>query len=274
VIGTLIAFGLLLIVFVIHECWIGERALLQRRLLKQRTIAVTCAYVFFFAGVFFSLLYYLPIYFQSIKNVSASESGIRNLPLVIGCSIFTILSGGLITAFGHFTPLLVLSAVVATVGCGLLYTLNLHSSPGAWIGYQALAGIGTGLGIQIPVIANQASVVPSDISSVTAVTLFFQTIGGSIFVSAGQSAFANKLLALIPKDAPGVDPHRVVLTGAADLRKAFTAAQLPGVLEAYMHGLKITFALTIALAAISIIIAVFSPWKKLTHRGAGTGTAV
>lgn len=36
------------------------------------------------AGSFFILLYYLPIYFQSVDNVSASESGIRNIPLVLG----------------------------------------------------------------------------------------------------------------------------------------------------------------------------------------------
>ena len=273
VIGTLIGFGLLTILFVAVEYLQGERALLQGRLLKQRIFAVTCTYVFFFAGSFFSLLYYLPIYFQSIKNVSASNSGIRNLPLVIGASIFTIISGGLITAFGHFTPIMIISSVVATVGCGLLYTLNINSSPGAWIGYQALAGIGTGFGLQVPIIANQASVGPSDLSSASSVTLFFQTIGGSFFVSASQTAFTNKLVSLIPKNAPGVDSHLVIATGATELRKVFTAEQIGGILEAYMQGLKVTFALSIALAGITVPIALFSPWKKL-GKGVGTGAAV
>ena len=37
-----------------------------------------------FCGSFFVLLYDLPLYFQSVDNVSASESGIRNIPLVLG----------------------------------------------------------------------------------------------------------------------------------------------------------------------------------------------
>ena len=46
-----------------------------------------------FAGAFFELLYYLPIYFQSVDGVSASESGIRNIPLVLGaCKSFTTLN--------------------------------------------------------------------------------------------------------------------------------------------------------------------------------------
>ena len=31
----------------------------------------------------FLLLYYLPIYFQAIKNSSPSESGVQNLPLIL-----------------------------------------------------------------------------------------------------------------------------------------------------------------------------------------------
>ena len=42
-----------------------------------------------FAGAFFELLYYLPIYFQSVDGVSASESGIRNIPLVLGACKFS-----------------------------------------------------------------------------------------------------------------------------------------------------------------------------------------
>ncbi|TVY37537.1 Efflux pump [Lachnellula occidentalis] len=41
--------------------------------------------------------YYLPIYFQAVKGVTASQSGIRNLPLIFGIVIATITSGGLIT---------------------------------------------------------------------------------------------------------------------------------------------------------------------------------
>lgn len=273
VVGSLVGFVLLVIAFTGIEWYMGRRALLEGRLLRKRIILVTCAYVFVFGGTFFVLLYCLPIYFQSIKNVSAASSGIRNLPLVIGTSLFTIISGGLITVYGHFTPLMVIAAVITTIGAGLVYTLDLSSGPGAWIGYQALVGIGLGIGFQIPVIANQASVAPSDLSSVSAITLFVQTIGGAFFVSAGQTAFTNKLVARLPITASNVDPSKVIATGATELRKVFSAADLPGILEAYMDGLKIAFALCVALAGISVIIAIFSPWTKL-GKGAGHAAAV
>ena len=45
-----------------------------------------------FAGSFFALLYYLPIYFQSVDGVSASESGIRNIPLILALCTFCTIS--------------------------------------------------------------------------------------------------------------------------------------------------------------------------------------
>ena len=73
--------------------------------------------------------------------------------------------------FGIYVPGLLGGAALATIGSGLIYTLDIGSPSSHWIGYQALAGIGIGTAIQVPIIANQAFVHMSDISSVTAVTL-------------------------------------------------------------------------------------------------------
>jgi predicted MFS family arabinose efflux permease len=61
------------VLFVVIECWMGERALLQPRLLKQRNIWANSLYVFFLAGAMFILIYYLPIYFQSIQSASTAQ---------------------------------------------------------------------------------------------------------------------------------------------------------------------------------------------------------
>ena len=171
VIGILVAFGILVILFVVVEWKQGERAVIVGRLLRQRTISVGLLFAFFLGGAFFSLLYYIPVYFQVISNVSAAESGIRNLALIIAVSICTILSGGLISKFGHFVPLLIAGGVFTTIGSGLIFTLGLNSPSSMWIGYQVLAGIGIGLCIQVPIIAAQATVEPDDIAIATAMVL-------------------------------------------------------------------------------------------------------
>ncbi|KAI1132465.1 major facilitator superfamily-domain-containing protein [Nemania abortiva] len=263
VVGLLVGFVVIMAVFTVFEIWQGEKSMLVPRILKNRVIAVGSAFQFFFAGSYYTVLYYLPIYFQSIHNVSPIESGVRNLPLILSLSLFTLLSGGFITSTGIATPLQVAGALIATAGCGTLYTLSIGTTTGQWIGYQLLAGIGWGVGFQVPIIMAQSSVQPADIASATATILFFQTLGGAFLVAAAQAAFVNRILTVLPGTAPDVDPSQVISVGATQIRSSFPADQISGIITAYMDG--ITVALTIALAtvAFSALLSVFSPWKRL-----------
>ncbi|KAM3079354.1 hypothetical protein ACMFMG_005788 [Clarireedia jacksonii] len=275
VIGTLVGFVLLLIVFLVIQYFQGERGILVGRLAKDRTVSVGMAYIFFMGGAWFLLLYYLPIYFQVVSGVSASQSGVRNLPAIIGVTIATIISGGLISAYGHFVPYMIISALGATIGCGLLYTLSLHSSSGQWIGYQALVGLAVGFGFQIPVISAQAVVEPSDLSSVTAMVLFLQTIGGAFFISIAEVAFANRILHVLPHDAPEVVPAAVLSVGVTELRKVFgkTGPTIEGIITAYLSGLKVTYAIAIACAGLAFFISLASKWRNLRGKVTMGGAA-
>ena len=268
VIGTLVGFVLLLIVFGINEYYQGERALLMGRLLKKRLTIVACTYIIFLGGTFFIHLYYLPEYFQSVDGASPSRSGIDNIPLVVGVSIASIISGGLISTFGHYVPLMIAGSAITTIGAGLIYTLDIGTPSSHWIGYQALVGIGLGLGFQIPIIVAQASVAPEDISAVSAIVLFFQTVGGSLWVSGGQSAFENKLLSSLATNAPGVTRSSVLATGATELRTVFSGDNLTGVLESYVDGLQIAFAIAIATAGTSFLVAFAAPWQRIDAKKA------
>lgn len=88
-------------------------------------------------------------------------------------------------------------------------------------------------------------------------------LGGSSFVSAGQSAFINTLLGRLPTTAPGVDPMQVVATGATDIRTVFSAADVPGILDAYMSGIRIALILPIVGTGLAFCTSVFSKWHKL-----------
>lgn len=115
VIGLFVGCGLIIAAFIFLEWYQGERSMIAPRLVKDRTLHISLTYAFFWAGAYFLLIYYLPIYFQSVHGASPIQSGIRNLPLVIGATIATIVSGAAISAWGYYTPILV---VAAAVGCG------------------------------------------------------------------------------------------------------------------------------------------------------------
>lgn len=88
-------------------------------------------------------------------------------------------------------PILLVGSVLATIGTGLIYTIDIGTSSSKWIGYQALAGIGLGLAFQVPMIANQAFVKMDEIASVTAVTLCKSLLPRTASPIANSSSLPN-----------------------------------------------------------------------------------
>ena len=286
VIGLLVGFAVILIAFGVLEIWQGERSMLTPRLMRNRYVWVNGLFGFFFCGAYFVPLYYLPIYFQSIDNVSPTASGVRNLPLIIAFSVGAVLSGGAISKTGVATPILTVSAVITTVAAGAMYTLDIGSGTGMWIGFQILSGLGFGVGFQVPIIVVQATAQPTDLASVTAITLckfypnsferdnmlieksctVFETVGGAFLVAAAQSGFVNQLLHKLASTAAGVNPALVVATGATDLHRVFSGDELNGVLVAYMAGIKVAFAITVGAVGISVPISLLSKWGRINQQ--------
>lgn len=150
VIGLIVGLVVILIAFGVWEYYQGERAMVVPRLFKQRKVGISCIYAFFFAGSYFLVIYYLPIYFQSVDNVSPTMSGVNNLSLILSVTLAMISSGIIISAIGLATPTKVSGAVIAVIASGLLYTLGIDTSTGKWIGYQILGGRWLGYSIPSP----------------------------------------------------------------------------------------------------------------------------
>ncbi|KAE8315403.1 major facilitator superfamily domain-containing protein [Aspergillus transmontanensis] len=254
VIGLIVGFVAILAVLCGWEVYMGEMAMSCPRLVKKH--AIPSAVGFFFFGSYIVVIYYLPIYFQSIDGTSAIGSGVHNLPFILAVSIFTVLSGILISMTGYPAPFVISGAAVGTIGCGLLYTFNIGTSTGKWIGYQILAGVGNGFGVQVPMIMAQGSTEPKDMAATTAILMCFQTVGGAFMQSGAQAAFANRLLIELPRTAPEVDPSAVVAAGATEL-KSF-GSSLEGIRLAYMDGIKVTFAFACASMGVAFILAFFA----------------
>ena len=85
------------------------------------------------------------------------------LPMALSNSFASLLVGGLITQLGYYVPFMWIGGIVLTVGSGTVFMLDVTSSAGRWIGYQILAGFGSGLGMQVPFLALQAILSPEDL---------------------------------------------------------------------------------------------------------------
>jgi hypothetical protein len=89
------------------------------------------------------------------------------------------------------------------------------------------------------------------------------TVGAALTLSAAQSAFVNTMIATAARTAPTVSSLALIVTGATDIRSTFTADQLPGVLQAYMAGIRVPLAMGTATAGAAFVVSLFSSWTKL-----------
>ncbi|KAB8207997.1 major facilitator superfamily domain-containing protein [Aspergillus parasiticus] len=271
VIGLFVGFGLMIIIFTFSQIKLGDRATLPPGILKRRSVLSATMFALFFGGAFFLLVYYVPIFFQSVKGSSAMKSGIQLLPLMLATVISSVLVGAFVTAAGYYTPFLIGSTAIAAIGTGLITTYSVDIPTGKWIGYQILVGAGVGAGFQIPMTAVQTVLPPEDIPVGTAAVMFFQTLGGALFIAVGQSVFQNGLIDGIREYAPTVDPRAIVGAGATEMRHVLAALgqldQLDAVIRAYMSGLRDAYRVSLALALVALVASCFLEWKSVKKTG-------
>jgi hypothetical protein len=79
--------------------------------------------------------------------------------------------GASIGLVGYYQPFMTASGIFSAIGGGLIYSLDVNSSSAKYLGYQAILGVGLGLGIQVPMIAMQALSDPADMAPNTAIIL-------------------------------------------------------------------------------------------------------
>lgn len=95
IIGLFIGFGIMMIIFGFWQWHEQEEASIPPRIIGNRTIIFAATTSFLGLGAMNVLTYYVPIWFQVIKDESPLKSGIRLLPMVLGSLVMSIISGGL-----------------------------------------------------------------------------------------------------------------------------------------------------------------------------------
>jgi MFS family permease len=117
IIALFVIFGLCCTAFIIVEIRQGDRATFPPSMMARQTLWACAIFIFFLAGAFMVVTYYIPIWFQAIKGTSAIQSGVDNLPSILAAGVFSLASGGLVSVVGYYTWACILSAVLTTVVC-------------------------------------------------------------------------------------------------------------------------------------------------------------
>lgn len=258
-VGGLIALGLF--------CWVETRAaqpMLPMRLFSNPVFTV-CSILSFIVGfAMLGAMTFLPTYLQYVDGDSATISGVRTLPLVVGLLIASIFSGNVVSKTGQYRIFPIVGSLVMALG---LYLMSLMGpDTGTWLEslYMFVLGTGIGLSMQVLTIAVQNTVEYTDLGTATSGVTFFRTLGSSFGTAVFGTIYTN---ALKPNLADGV--RSAAEAGAVSPAVVARAAQSPEalhrlpartarpVIEAYADTIHTVFLWTVPVALLGFVVALF-----------------
>ncbi|KAL8319250.1 hypothetical protein RB597_006164 [Gaeumannomyces tritici] len=143
------------------------------------------------------VVYFLPVYFQGVLAATAYRSGIMLLPTVLALLPAAILGGLLLTKFGRYKPILIVSFALITVGFGLLSLLDETSSTAAWVGYQVVESAGAGFGMAVLLPALLAPLTDRDTALATATWALLRVFGIVWGVAVAGTIYTNRAAQLV-----------------------------------------------------------------------------
>ncbi|KAK5809600.1 major facilitator superfamily domain-containing protein [Linnemannia elongata] len=229
------------------------------RLFKNATVTVIFAVNFLTGMAFLGVIFYSPIYFQVVKGVSATASGLHLLPMVLGLVFSSIASGAMMAKVGDYRYFVWLGTVLMSVGCGLCILFDAESGMGPQIGYLLIVGMGIGLILQTCMLAAQAAVDKEDMAIVTALCGFMNSIGGGIGIAMCTALFNNHIKALFEKFPMEV----LMVIGEYHIEEKITNVQLLPeavkllVIGAYVDTFQFIFKCITPIACAAFLMSLF-----------------
>ncbi|RAO70712.1 uncharacterized protein BHQ10_006724 [Talaromyces amestolkiae] len=265
IILLLVLSGALLIAFAAVQLLCPTTATLPARIFKQRSLVAGFWSTLCMNSGNYILVYFLPVWFQSIKGVSAAQSGIKILPLMLSMVAVSIGSGFLSSKIGYYTPLAIMGSCVMAVGFGLFTTLQLDTEEAKWVGYQIIYGIGLGCCFQVPNLAAQVTLPKKDIPTGLALLLFGTLLGAAVFVSVGENVLGNQLVQRLSW-VPGFNRELVISSGATSLLDSLPEDMRQKGLADYNEALREVFKTGLVPSCLSVLGAVSLEWRSVKKK--------
>lgn len=183
--------------------------------------------------------------------------------MLIGLVVFAIIGGIGASTTGYYTPFLILSSIITSIGAGMLTTLEVNSGIGEWFGYQVLLVAGAGIGAQNMMLVASVAVDKTDMPITTSVLTFTQILSAAVFLPISQSVFQNRLITDLGSRVSATDAAAIVNAGATGFQDTLSPEILPLALEGYNEALTETFYVGVACSALSIVGTLFMEWLSI-----------
>lgn len=192
IIGLFVGAAAALAVFVVVERRATE-PILPIRLFANPVFTVCCVLSFVVGFAMLGAMTFLPTYMQYVDGVSATTSGLRTLPMVVGMLITSTGSGTLVGRTGRYKIFPVAGTALMALAFFLMSRMEPSTSALVQSLYLLVLGAGIGLSMQVLILIVQNTSNFEDLGVATSGVTFFRTIGSSFGAAIFGSLFVNFL---------------------------------------------------------------------------------
>ena len=243
----------------------AKEPVLPLHLFRIRAFWVTSLVGFVVGFAMFGAITYLPAFFQVVRGISPTLSGVQLLPLMAGLLIVSIGSGQLISRTGRYRFWPIAGSALTTVGLYLLSLMGVSTPWGLDSLYMLILGMGIGGVMQVLVIIVQNAVPHSELGVATSGATFFRSIGGSFGTAIFGAIFANVLVGNLSRHLNGI--HLPSGFSSADITPA-VLAHLPaaihqGFVAGYAESIQTVFTVAVPIALLAFLATWLIPQVEL-----------
>lgn len=267
----------LLAVFVLIETRFAQEPILPIKLLRLRTVCGASLTGGFFSTAMYTLMFYVPIYFQ-LLGFGTRETGLLLLPQSIGGAIGAFLAGLMTRLTGKYGILKVVVLGLYVAGAIGFSTCTVTAPVILSETYLFIGGLGFGGMFTVMLLALLSSVDKKDQATTTAILYVFRTTGATLGVTLSSTVFRKVLVSSLPKSrkfdssskdyykSAGFDGLDETLRECSHRRLGGEPSGLcpPQLVQAYMSALHATFLLALGFAIAGFVSGVLTDNNHLS----------
>jgi EmrB/QacA subfamily drug resistance transporter len=243
----------------------AKEPVLPLHLFRLRAFWVTSLVGFIVGFAMFGAITYLPAFFQVVRGVSPTLSGVQLLPLMAGLLLVSIGSGQVISRTGRYRFWPIAGSATMTVGLFLLSRMGVTTSSFLDSLYMLVLGMGIGGVMQVLVIIVQNAVPHSELGVATSGATFFRSIGGSFGTAIFGAIFANVLVGNLASHLHGVALPAGFSSSEVTpaLLSHLTGAVHQGIVAGYAQSIQTVFIVAVPIAALAFLATWLIPHVEL-----------
>jgi MFS family permease len=230
--------------------------MLPLRLFANSTFSIASAIAFLNQGVMIALVILVPINYQQVGGLPASQAGLRLISMTVGAVLGSFIAGQLVSATGRYRIFPILGTTCTTLMCAAIAGVGLAHWTAFDVVATTLLGIAFGFQLSPLTVVVQNALDIRDTGIGMSCLMFFRLMGGAFVVALLSAILIGSLdagaMAVPGHEALGPNPGLALFRldeSSGALTPAFLHALNQTMRQAFSH----VFMVAAGLSAVALV---------------------